>query len=70
MMEKSFEAAVVEKRIAARWEEEGAFRGGRAERAAAEPFCVVIPPPNVTGNLHMAMRSTTRCRTSCAATTA
>ena len=53
MMEKSFEAAVVEKRIAARWEEEGAFRGGRAERAAAEPFCVVIPPPNVTGNLHM-----------------
>jgi len=53
MMEKSFEAAVVEKRIAARWEAEGAFRGGRAERADAEPFCVVIPPPNVTGNLHM-----------------
>ena len=53
MMEKSFEAAVVEKRIAARWEAEGAFRGGRAERAGAEPFCVVIPPPNVTGNLHM-----------------
>ncbi|MGD0642213.1 MAG: valine--tRNA ligase, partial [Roseiarcus sp.] len=53
MMEKSFEAAVVEKRIAERWEAEGAFRGGRAERASAEPFCVVIPPPNVTGNLHM-----------------
>ncbi len=53
MMEKSFEAAAVEKRIAVRWEAEGAFRAGRAERAEAEPFCVVIPPPNVTGNLHM-----------------
>ena len=30
-----------------------AFRAGRPERAAAQPFCVVIPPPNVTGNLHM-----------------
>jgi valyl-tRNA synthetase len=53
MMEKSFEAADVEKRVAARWEAEGAFRAGRAERAGAEPFCVVIPPPNVTGALHM-----------------
>jgi valyl-tRNA synthetase len=53
MMEKSFEAAAVEPRIAARWEAEGAFRAGRPERAGAEPFCVVIPPPNVTGNLHM-----------------
>ena len=53
MMEKTFEAAVVEGRIAARWEQEGAFRAGRADRAAAAPFCIVIPPPNVTGNLHM-----------------
>ncbi|MBV8662980.1 MAG: class I tRNA ligase family protein, partial [Hyphomicrobiales bacterium] len=53
MMEKSFEAAAVETRVAALWEREGAFRAGRPERAAAEPFCVVIPPPNVTGNLHM-----------------
>ncbi len=53
MMEKTFETAAVESRIAARWEEEGAFRAGRADRAAAEPFCIVIPPPNVTGNLHM-----------------
>ncbi|HYA74624.1 MAG TPA: class I tRNA ligase family protein, partial [Roseiarcus sp.] len=53
MMEKSFEAADVETRVAARWEAEGAFRGGRPERAGAQPFCVVIPPPNVTGNLHM-----------------
>ena len=53
MMDKSFETAAVETRIAALWEREGAFRGGRPERADAEPFCVVIPPPNVTGNLHM-----------------
>jgi valyl-tRNA synthetase len=53
MMDKSFEAPAVEARVAARWEAEGAFRAGRPERAGAEPFCVVIPPPNVTGNLHM-----------------
>ncbi|MGD0722985.1 MAG: valine--tRNA ligase [Roseiarcus sp.] len=53
MMEKNFDPAAVEPRISAQWEAEGAFRAGRPERAAAEPFCVVIPPPNVTGNLHM-----------------
>src|SRR3974390_456009 len=31
----------------------GAFRAGRPERANAEPYCIVIPPPNVTGSLHM-----------------
>jgi valyl-tRNA synthetase len=53
MMEKSFQAAEVEPRIAERWEAAGAFRAGRPERRNAEPYCVVIPPPNVTGNLHM-----------------
>jgi valyl-tRNA synthetase len=53
MMEKTFDPAAVENRISALWEAAGAFRGGRPERAEAEPFCVVIPPPNVTGNLHM-----------------
>ena len=53
MMEKTFEAAAVEGRIAARWEQEGVFRAGRPDRADAAPFCIVIPPPNVTGNLHM-----------------
>jgi valyl-tRNA synthetase len=53
MMEKTFEAAAVEGRIAARWEQEGVFRAGRTDRADAAPFCIVIPPPNVTGNLHM-----------------
>ena len=53
MMDKSFDFAAVEGRVSALWEETGAFRAGRPERAAARPFCVVIPPPNVTGNLHM-----------------
>jgi valyl-tRNA synthetase len=53
MMEKTFEASAVERRIAARWEQEGVFRAERPDRAEAEPFCIVIPPPNVTGNLHM-----------------
>ncbi len=53
MMEKTFDFAAVEARIAEYWEREGAFLSGRPERAGAEPFCIVIPPPNVTGNLHM-----------------
>ncbi len=53
MMEKTYETSAIESRIAARWEAEGAFRAGRPDRADAEPFCIVIPPPNVTGNLHM-----------------
>jgi valyl-tRNA synthetase len=53
MMDKSFDFAALEGRASALWEETGAFRAGRPERAEARPFCVVIPPPNVTGNLHM-----------------
>src|SRR5579885_1780475 len=53
MMEKTFAPAEVAGSISAEWEKAGAFRAGRPERAGAEPFCIVIPPPNVTGNLHM-----------------
>src|SRR5690242_15067001 len=53
MMDKTFDPAKVEGRISALWEEAQAFRAGRPERAAAAPFTVVIPPPNVTGSLHM-----------------
>src|ERR1700735_4346266 len=53
MMDKSFDFAAAEGRASALWEETGAFRASRADRAEAQPFCVVIPPPNVTGNLHM-----------------
>ncbi len=53
MMEKTFDPGAVEARISARWEEEGAFRAGRPERREADPYTIVIPPPNVTGSLHM-----------------
>jgi valyl-tRNA synthetase len=52
-IDKTYQPAAVEGRIYAAWEKAGAFRAGRPERAKAEPFCVVIPPPNVTGALHM-----------------
>ncbi|MFZ1961540.1 MAG: valine--tRNA ligase, partial [Methylovirgula sp.] len=52
-MDKTFDPATVERRISALWERAQAFRAGRPERRSAPPFCVVIPPPNVTGALHM-----------------
>ena len=53
MIDKTYQPAEVEKRIDALWEQAGAFRAGRPERRGAEPYCIVIPPPNVTGSLHM-----------------
>src|SRR5690348_18001424 len=53
MMDKTFEPASVEARISAAWVEADAFRAGRPERAGAKPYSIVIPPPNVTGSLHM-----------------
>jgi valyl-tRNA synthetase len=53
MIDKTYQPAEVESRIYAAWEQAGAFRAGRPERRDARPYCVVIPPPNVTGSLHM-----------------
>jgi valyl-tRNA synthetase len=53
MIESRYQPREVEPRIYAAWEEAGAFHAGRPERAKAEPYCIVIPPPNVTGLLHM-----------------
>jgi valyl-tRNA synthetase len=47
---KTFDPAEIESRWYARWEAEGLFR---PERPEAEPFTIVIPPPNVTGSLHI-----------------
>ena len=52
-IDKTYQPGAVEGRIYAAWEEAGAFRAGRPERAKAAPYCIVIPPPNVTGSLHM-----------------
>ncbi|HTC02958.1 MAG TPA: valine--tRNA ligase [Xanthobacteraceae bacterium] len=53
MIEKTYQPGAVESRIYEAWEKAGAFRAGRPERAKAKPYCIVIPPPNVTGSLHM-----------------
>jgi valyl-tRNA synthetase len=53
MIEKTYLPGEVEGRISQLWEQAQAFRAGRPERAGAEPYCIVIPPPNVTGSLHM-----------------
>jgi len=53
MIDKTYQPSEVEGRIYATWEEAGAFSSGRPERRGAEPYCIVIPPPNVTGSLHM-----------------
>ncbi|HEV2556437.1 MAG TPA: valine--tRNA ligase [Bosea sp. (in: a-proteobacteria)] len=53
MMDKTFEPAAVEARISKAWEEANAFAAGRGATPGAEPYCIVIPPPNVTGSLHM-----------------
>ena len=53
MIDKTYQSSEVEGRIYAAWEAAGAFRAGRPERAKAAPYSIVIPPPNVTGSLHM-----------------
>ncbi|MGO4526589.1 valine--tRNA ligase [Microvirga sp. 2MCAF35] len=53
MMDKTFDPSAVEARISTRWEEAEAFKAGRADRKDAVPYTIVIPPPNVTGSLHM-----------------
>ncbi|MGD9980960.1 MAG: valine--tRNA ligase [Hyphomonadaceae bacterium] len=51
MIETTFNPKEVEPRWSKAWEESGAFRPIADPKA--EPFCIVIPPPNVTGSLHI-----------------
>jgi len=53
MIEKNYQPAEIENRMSLIWEDARAFRAGRPERRNAQPFTIVIPPPNVTGSLHM-----------------
>ena len=55
MLDKTYQPTELEERIYAAWEKEGAFACGRPDRVAAgaKPYTIVIPPPNVTGSLHM-----------------
>ena len=47
----TFNPKDVEGRIYAQWEASGAFKAGR--RPGAPAFCIMIPPPNITGRLHI-----------------
>ncbi|WP_341366582.1 valine--tRNA ligase [Yoonia sp. BS5-3] len=51
-MEKTFDAKTAEPRIYKMWEEAGAFRAG-ANATRDETFTIMLPPPNVTGHLHV-----------------
>jgi valyl-tRNA synthetase len=53
MLDKIYQPAEIEPRVRAEWERADAFKAGRSDRAGAQPYCIVIPPPNVTGSLHM-----------------
>jgi valyl-tRNA synthetase len=53
MLDKTYDSKTIEPRIAKAWEEADAFVAGAGAEPGAEPFCIVIPPPNVTGSLHM-----------------
>jgi valyl-tRNA synthetase len=53
MLEKSYDPAAVEPRIAKTWADANAFAAGAGAKPGAEAFSIVIPPPNVTGSLHM-----------------
>ena len=51
MLEKTFDPATAEPRLYRQWEESGAF--APIDDPAAPTFTIVIPPPNVTGSLHI-----------------
>ncbi|MFQ1701647.1 valine--tRNA ligase [Loktanella agnita] len=52
-MEKTFDAREAETRLYKMWEEAGAFKAGANAKPDAKTFCIQLPPPNVTGHLHV-----------------
>ncbi len=52
-MEKTFNAAEAEDRIYKAWEQAGAFAAGANAKPGKPGYAIMIPPPNVTGSLHM-----------------
>ncbi|HWA18987.1 MAG TPA: valine--tRNA ligase [Devosia sp.] len=53
MLEKTYEPGAVENRIYQAWLDANAFAAGAGAEPGAKPFTIVIPPPNVTGSLHI-----------------
>jgi valyl-tRNA synthetase len=52
-LDKNFDAKEAEARLYAAWEAADAFKAGANARAGAQTFSIMLPPPNVTGVLHM-----------------
>lgn len=52
-MEKTFNAAEAESRLFDAWEKAGCFKAGANAKPEASTYCIMIPPPNVTGVLHI-----------------
>jgi valyl-tRNA synthetase len=50
LLDKTFNHADIERSLYTGWEQDGAFAAGRSNGA---PYTIMIPPPNVTGSLHM-----------------
>jgi valyl-tRNA synthetase len=50
-IEKHFDSYAVEPRLYQRWEQSGAFSCNPT--SGKKPFTIMMPPPNVTGSLHM-----------------
>ena len=53
MLDKTYQPQAIEDAIYRIWEEARAFAAGAEGRSGSKPYAVVIPPPNVTGSLHM-----------------
>jgi valyl-tRNA synthetase len=51
MLDKTYRPAEIEAKFDRLWQESGLFAPG--DDPDARPYCIVIPPPNVTGSLHM-----------------
>ncbi len=51
MLDKTYLPAEVETKHYSAWEKSGAFAAG--VRGAAKPYTIMMPPPNITGSLHM-----------------
>ncbi len=52
-LDSKFNAKEAEQRIFSLWLQSGVFRSGRSKNKKAPPFSIMIPPPNVTGSLHI-----------------
>ena len=53
MLDKTYRPAEIEKKHYSAWEEAGDFACGKNAGESGDPYTIVIPPPNVTGSLHM-----------------